>query len=381
MAKRNKTKGFDRKKVLEKISYIKVAVALLILIALILVVMFYDDILPKEKKAVAVVNGESITEDELNEMYGRVPELYKTAGLTKERFLEDSLIPYKLLLQEASKRGITAGQDEVNNMVSQVLETSGMTQEEFNEQLRMQNVTYEEFMVQTREQIVITKLLNESISSVNITDSEVKEFYDSNKELFQTGNNTYQPFSEAKDRIGAYLANKRFMEDLMKNSQVQILLGEETASDASSSSDYDIDDAEGAETAQTTSFKVSQNELCAEDGKPLVILFSTTTCPHCKWIKNTFDKVAKEYSEGGKISAYHWEMDTGDNTLTPETESSIPDEHADMFWSYSPKGGVPTFVFGCKYYRVGNAYESQNDLEAEERDFRNVIGLLLGESI
>ena len=88
MPKRNKTKGFDRKKVLEKISYIKVAVALLILIALILVVMFYDDILPKEKKAVAVVNGESITEDELNEMYGRVPELYKTAGLTKERFLE-----------------------------------------------------------------------------------------------------------------------------------------------------------------------------------------------------------------------------------------------------------------------------------------------------
>ena len=43
------------------------------------------------------------------------------------------------------------------------------------------------------------------------------------------------------------------------------------------------------------------------------------------------------------------------------------------FDKYNPQGGVPTFVFGCKYIRVGNGYESTQDLEAEKKEFVSLI--------
>ena len=47
------------------------------------------------------------------------------------------------------------------------------------------------------------------------------------------------------------------------------------------------------------------------------------------------------------------------------------------FWTpfkkYNPKGSIPTFVFGCKYVRVGNGYERDDDLASEAAEFRAVI--------
>jgi len=120
--------------------------------------------------------------------------------------------------------------------------------------------------------------------------------------------------------------------------------------------------------------------ICADGKKPVVYMFSTTGCPHCIWVKETFDKVAKEYAAGGRIDAYHWELDTGDNTLTPEVEASVPDSDRTFFKKFSPGGGVPTFVFGCKYYRLGTGYEPQNDLASEEKEFRELIEQMIKSS-
>jgi thiol-disulfide isomerase/thioredoxin len=46
----------------------------------------------------------------------------------------------------------------------------------------------------------------------------------------------------------------------------------------------------------------SNAEICKENSKPVIRLFSTTLCPHCQWIKTTFDKVAKEYVRVGALS-------------------------------------------------------------------------------
>ena len=71
-------------------------------------------------------------------------------------------------------------------------------------------------------------------------------------------------------------------------------------------------------------------------------------------------------------------MDTGDNTITPEIETQVPKEILGIYEKYNPQGSIPTFVFGGKYFRVGNGYERQGDLNAELEDFRFVIGKLLG---
>ncbi|OIN95145.1 hypothetical protein CO015_00495 [candidate division WWE3 bacterium CG_4_8_14_3_um_filter_42_11] len=117
--------------------------------------------------------------------------------------------------------------------------------------------------------------------------------------------------------------------------------------------------------------------ICKSDGKPVIYLFSTTWCPHCSWIKDTFDKVAKEYVEAGKIVAYHWELDTNDNTLTSEVETQVPTDAQAAYTKFNPDGSIPTFVFGCKYWRVGNGYESQSDLTSEETEFRALFDKLV----
>ena len=115
-----------------------------------------------------------------------------------------------------------------------------------------------------------------------------------------------------------------------------------------------------------------------QDGKPVIRLFSTTWCPHCKWVKDSFDKVMREYE--GEIVAYHWELDINDDLLTPQAELSVPQSEQDKFQEFNPRGSIPTFVFGGKYVRVGNGYETEDDLAAEEAEFRAVIEALLEEA-
>ncbi|MBR9677258.1 hypothetical protein GOV04_03890 [Candidatus Woesearchaeota archaeon] len=129
---------------------------------------------------------------------------------------------------------------------------------------------------------------------------------------------------------------------------------------------------------EITTFEDTGEEICVDElGKPIVRLFSTTWCPHCKWIQKTFDRTVSEYVDQGLITAYHWELDTKDDTLTSIVETTVSVEEQQLFQKYNPRGGVPTFVFGCKYIRLGNGYEQQNDLDAEEAEFRVVIEKLL----
>ena len=124
-------------------------------------------------------------------------------------------------------------------------------------------------------------------------------------------------------------------------------------------------------------FNVGQGGIQYENGKPVVRLFTTTWCPHCTWIKDTFDSVVNEYIVSGKILAYHWEVDTGDNTLTEEIELEVPKSELVIFQTFNPRRSIPTFVFGNKYWRVGNGYERKGDLKSEEVEFREIIDKLV----
>ncbi|MEK7071950.1 MAG: thioredoxin family protein [Patescibacteria group bacterium] len=114
-------------------------------------------------------------------------------------------------------------------------------------------------------------------------------------------------------------------------------------------------------------------EICKENGKPVVYLFSTTWCPHCQWIKDTFDEVVSKYVAEGKIVAYHWDVDINDNTLTSEKETVVPAKDLAIYKEFNPGGSIPTFVFGCKYSRIGNGFEQQQDLKSEISEFEALI--------
>ncbi|KPJ56942.1 hypothetical protein AMJ49_03450 [Parcubacteria bacterium DG_74_2] len=103
---------------------------------------------------------------------------------------------------------------------------------------------------------------------------------------------------------------------------------------------------EGAPTGQPTTqeeqkytignFIISEDEVCKENEMPVIYFFGSKSCPHCTWEHPIVEKVAKDFE--GYIS-FHNNMDS--------------DADRDVFSKYST-GGIPTLVFGCKYYRVGS---------------------------
>ena len=128
-------------------------------------------------------------------------------------------------------------------------------------------------------------------------------------------------------------------------------------------------------------FQSVDGDICTEDGKPVIRLFSTTWCLHCQWVSDAFDEIVKMYVDEGSIVAHHWQVDTGDDTLTSQVEESVPESEMDVYDKFNPQETVPTFVFGCKYYRIGTAYEAENDPEAEAAEFMAVIEELLSEQV
>jgi len=129
-----------------------------------------------------------------------------------------------------------------------------------------------------------------------------------------------------------------------------------------------------------TSFTDQGNDVELIDGKPVIRMFSTTRCPHCVWAGPTYEKVVQEYVDAGKIVAYHWEVDVNDDTLTEAEEGEVPESELAVFYGISPRGSIPTYVFGGKYTRIGNGFERTKDLISEEKEFRAMIEQLIDEA-
>lgn len=100
-------------------------------------------------------------------------------------------------------------------------------------------------------------------------------------------------------------------------------------------------------------FTVSDEEVCKENGKPIVYFFGSEGCPHCAWERPIIEKVAEKFK--GYITFHN-------NTGT--------EDDMDVFQKYST-GGVPTLVLGCKYYRVGSGERA-----GEEEENRTLTALI-----
>ena len=101
-----------------------------------------------------------------------------------------------------------------------------------------------------------------------------------------------------------------------------------------------------AEAGQTIGgFFIANESVCQENNEPLIYFFGSNSCPHCRWEHPLVEAVTKKFE--GLISL-HINMD-----------SQVDQE---VFEKYST-GGIPTLVFGCRYFRVGSG---ENSGEAEE---------------
>ena len=146
-------------------------------------------------KAIITVNGEAITRGEYNEMINLIKNnpQFKNAPaaekvetspvmlMTKERVVQD-LIVKKLLNQEYKKRNITANDTEIETKKQEIIKQLG-SEEKFNEILKQNNVSQKRIKEDLANEVKIHKLV-EATSDVKVSDKEVKDFYNQNKDRF-----------------------------------------------------------------------------------------------------------------------------------------------------------------------------------------------------
>jgi|GEM_PF-5717392 len=120
------------------------------------------------------------------------------------------------------------------------------------------------------------------------------------------------------------------------------------------------------------SFKRVDGPICTSYGKPIITMFGQTTCPYCNSIKEVYLAALQPYIDNGTIVAKIWELDIKTNILN-ESDFNYNYDYAMYFQKYSYEK-VPFFNFGCRYIRLGIAFDTA---DKEQKEFKAVIENLL----
>ena len=137
---------------------------------------------------VATVNGKDIPRSDLDRAYqnfrisqGSGPQepSPEQASIMKLELLR-RLIDEEILQQRAAKINVAASDEDVNARITEM--KAPFTQEEFDKQLKDRNETLDDLKKDIRHDLTQRKLLNKEIESkINITDSEIGNYYAAHK--------------------------------------------------------------------------------------------------------------------------------------------------------------------------------------------------------
>jgi parvulin-like peptidyl-prolyl isomerase len=173
--------------------WITVVIILLAIIAIVAILLFVPQVgvdggqitgaTVASEKVVAIVNADPVYESELEELYARLPPNVRSF-MTKDQVLEQ-IIDERLLVQEADEQGIKVTDKELDELLQRMLDTNFITIEQLEEQLTAQDLTLEEFMELNKRQLLIVRLINQSVySNIEVTEDEIEEYYEQNTGLF-----------------------------------------------------------------------------------------------------------------------------------------------------------------------------------------------------
>jgi peptidyl-prolyl cis-trans isomerase SurA len=136
----------------------------------------------------ASVNGTEIKRDEVEKYYkSRInPEAQETSPeevLSGKLNVVEQLINNEILLERAKKLSLEASDGEVEDKFTEL--KSSYTEEEFQKKLKDGGMTVDDLKRDLRRQLSIQKLLNREVAAkVTITDQDVVDFYNTNRNQF-----------------------------------------------------------------------------------------------------------------------------------------------------------------------------------------------------
>jgi len=134
---------------------------------------------------VATVNGKEISRSDLDRLYkaNLNDSTQKPSGVEANMLrlqVLQKMINDEILQQRAAHLNLTATDEDVNAKLTEA--KAPWTEEQFNNLLKQQNLTLDEYKKNLRRQLTTQKLLNKEIESrINITDAEIAYYYAANK--------------------------------------------------------------------------------------------------------------------------------------------------------------------------------------------------------
>lgn len=214
---------------------------------------------PQTPSVVAVVNGEEITKPELDSLtnitgivfsiyqqYPRFAQILLTTEEGKalikayEREVLESMIRWRLLVQEARARGLAASAEdleaEVDATIQGILDRNQLTEERLAEILMAQRgQTLEEFRAQIRGEIeerMLIDLLKDAVTAeVSVSKEEIEAYYGAHRDTFTDEEGNVKPLDEVGGLILTVLMDQKkdaywrdFVEKLREEAEVEIYL-------------------------------------------------------------------------------------------------------------------------------------------------------------
>jgi peptidyl-prolyl cis-trans isomerase SurA len=144
----------------------------------------------------AEVNGTQIQRSEVEQYYRTqsnpdAPTPSREEAMSMMLNILDNLINNEILLERAQKLGLAASDGEVEDKFTEL--KSPYTDDDFQRQLKLRGVTVDDLKKNIREQLSIEKLINrEVVSKITITDQDVTDFYNQNRQQFNVAETQYR---------------------------------------------------------------------------------------------------------------------------------------------------------------------------------------------
>jgi len=144
----------------------------------------------KKTYYIAEVNESGITSDQLQNAFLNAISQYDDAVLSSldqpaivsfKKNILDQLIDYELLYQQAQKEKVKISNDDINLEINKIKDNFS-SPEEFNEALKANNITLVRLKEDIERQLMINSVLKETRNQVSISDEELLEYYNENKE-------------------------------------------------------------------------------------------------------------------------------------------------------------------------------------------------------
>jgi peptidyl-prolyl cis-trans isomerase SurA len=140
---------------------------------------------------VATVNGKQLLQTDLDKYYkanlatqGETAQKISSAQAQLRRLqILRQMIEDEILQQRASKLNLVASDEDVNAKLTEI--KSPYTQDQFQEKLKQNNITLDDLKTNLRHSLTKEKLLNKEIESkINVTDSQIRDYYNAHKAEF-----------------------------------------------------------------------------------------------------------------------------------------------------------------------------------------------------